>query len=63
MYFLLLVLLLLWKIVKYIQYHFFTFKHENDRFASWVSGLWLQKGLDEQSNNFDFQKSCNFKFY
>ena len=31
----------LWKIVKYIQYLFFTFKYQNDKFAFWIGGLWL----------------------
>ena len=33
----------LWKTVKYIQYHFLTFKHQNDKFAFWIGGIWLQE--------------------
>ena len=33
----------LWKTIKCIQYHFFTFKHQNDKLAFWIGGLWLQE--------------------
>ena len=33
---------------------FLLLNKKNVRFAFWVGGLWLQKLLDEQSNQFDF---------